>query len=185
MLQYFSPIYAAPWVAWIVSSLIIIVSGIALYFDLRWRIIPNWLTYGALFTGLLLNGVLAGGGGLISALMGMVAASAVFLPLFFMGGFGGGDVKLMAALGAIGGCQLACNILLITAITGGFLGLLQVIFKGAFRQIFHRLFLLVTWQKKALNSAAPEQQLSMPYGLAIALGCLATVILQYTGNLLI
>ncbi len=185
MLQYFSPLYPAPWVVWLVTLLLATTSGIALYFDLRWRIIPNWLTYGALFVGLLLNGVLAGGGGFISALLGAGAASIIFVPLFFMGGFGGGDVKLMAALGAIGGLKLACNILLITALLGGLMGLIQVIFKGAVRHTMQRLFLLITGQKKALMADRQGPQLSMPYGLAITAGTVTTLVLQFTGNMLI
>lgn len=185
MFQSFIPQYAAPWVAYVVAVLLITAVGIALYYDLKWRIIPNWLTYGGILIGFLLNGVLAGSSGLISAAVGMIVASIFFVPLFFMGGFGGGDVKLMAALGTLGGACLAANILFITACAGGLLGLVQISAKKSWRNTFHRLGLLFRLKTKELEAAPEEEQLSMPYGIAMAIGTITTVILQFTDNLLV
>lgn len=185
MSQYLVPQYAAPWLVWVISALIIITCLIGLFYDLRWRIIPNWLTYGALFTGLLFNGVLAGSSGLISAIFGAVIASIFFIPLFFMGGFGGGDVKMMAALGALGGARLGANILLLTAFAGGILGLLQITCKGSWLTSCKRLGLLFRFKLKELEAAPENEQLSMPYGIAMTIGGLGTMVLQFTNMLLL
>jgi Flp pilus assembly protein protease CpaA len=78
--------------------------------DYRTGRIPNRLTLSAAVLGLLLHaGVgLAQGGmagmveGATASVLGFLAAFIPFAVIFFAGGIGGGDVKLMAAAGAIG-----------------------------------------------------------------------------------
>ena len=58
------------------------------------------LTGTAIVFGVLAHATLPGGHGLVAALLGLAAGLAAFFPFFALGGMGGGDVKLMAALGA-------------------------------------------------------------------------------------
>ena len=68
--------------------------------DVRTRRIPNALTFGAAALGLAFHGVVGGFAGLWTAGLGWVVGVALFLPFFMLRGMGGGDVKLLAALGA-------------------------------------------------------------------------------------
>ena len=80
-----------------------VVAGLALAaaaWDLRSRRVPNALTLGAAGLGFLISGLHAGLGGLTQSLLGWLVGVALFLPLFLVGGLGGGDVKLLAAFGA-------------------------------------------------------------------------------------
>ncbi|MEZ5364479.1 MAG: A24 family peptidase [Bryobacterales bacterium] len=69
--------------------------------DLWRREISNVVTASAFTVGVALNGYLHGWDGVVNSLLGGVIGFAVFLLFFVLGGMGGGDVKLMAAFGAI------------------------------------------------------------------------------------
>jgi prepilin peptidase CpaA len=87
----------------------ILVTGLAAWFDWRTGEIPNWLNFGALGAGLAGHAIAGGlrggwsgaGKGLLLSLAGM--GVCVFVPylLWRSRAIFGGDVKLLAALGAI------------------------------------------------------------------------------------
>lgn len=87
----------------------ILVTGLAAWFDWRTGEIPNWLTLGALGAGLLGHAIAGGlrggwseaGKSLLFSLAGMGVCAFVPFLLFRSGAIGGGDVKLLAALGAL------------------------------------------------------------------------------------
>jgi len=68
--------------------------------DLRTRQIPNWLTGAGAIAGIVC-GASMGWRGLGMSLAGALVGFALMLPLHWMGAMGGGDVKLMAAFGAL------------------------------------------------------------------------------------
>lgn len=90
-------------------GLLCVVLCIAAVTDLLTEKIYDWLTYPAFLAGLVVwlgVGWAEGGiGGAGSALIACAAAVAVgfgpFLVVFYLGGLGGGDVKLMAAIGTL------------------------------------------------------------------------------------
>src|SRR5437762_9508716 len=79
--------------------------------DVRDKKIPNRLTYGGIFAGLAVRVSLLGWPGFWSGLGGTLLAGGVFFVLFVLGGMGGGDVKLVAAVGAWVGTAQVGNIL--------------------------------------------------------------------------
>ncbi len=87
--------------------------------DLTTRRIPNLLTYPAILVGLWLWASSTGWGGMVTGLGGLVVAAVPLLFGFAMRlGVGGGDVKLMAALGACLGWPLAAEMLMDTFLVG-------------------------------------------------------------------
>src|SRR5262249_6952689 len=68
--------------------------------DLRRRTLPNWLTATGAAAGMALAAP-RGWGGLWPAIAGAAIGFLILLPLFLMRGMGGGDIKLMAAFGAL------------------------------------------------------------------------------------
>jgi prepilin peptidase CpaA len=66
--------------------------------DLRWGTIPREFTTAGFLAGLLYHGF---AGNLMSAALAGILGFAVGLTLFRLGAIGGGDVKLIAALGAM------------------------------------------------------------------------------------
>ena len=79
---------------------VILFTSAAVVFDLRSRRIPNWLTVSSGALGLVYHLATGGISGLGFGLGGFVVGFGVLLVLWLVGGGGGGDVKLMGAVGA-------------------------------------------------------------------------------------
>jgi prepilin peptidase CpaA len=69
--------------------------------DLRRRVISNWISLGAMAASLCYQLVRHGWTGMLMAAAGAAVGFAVFLLFYFLGGMGGGDLKLMAAFGSL------------------------------------------------------------------------------------
>src|SRR5690606_41952153 len=77
-------------------------ASIAVYTDLKARLIPDWLTLPTLATALLGRLAMAGISGPLGLLDGLLGLAVAFLAFFLLalgGGMGMGDVKLMAEIG--------------------------------------------------------------------------------------
>ncbi len=168
---------------WMLGGLLAAAAVAAVWFDLRERRIPNALTVGALLAALLVRvpeGLGAVGSGLLGAAIGFI----LFLPLFLVGGLGGGDVKLMTAFGAFLGPERLFPALLVTALVGGVLALLEVVRRRAFVRTLRNIGLLPrTVAGRVLRRGAPEtgphfltlaspEAITVPYGVAISAGAL-------------
>ena len=68
--------------------------------DLRSRRIPNWMTVSAAVLALIFHISTQGTTGLVFSLGGFGTGFGIMLVLWLIGGGGGGDVKLMGAIGA-------------------------------------------------------------------------------------
>jgi prepilin peptidase CpaA len=144
--------------------------------DLRDRRIPNALTIGALVTALGLRAVF-GGDEFAEGLMGAGVALGILLPLFFMGGVGGGDAKLLIAVGAFIGPKGFIVALLATAIAGGVIALAYSIRRGVILPALLNTRGLLTWvvtggRRGERTTLQMEGAVSVPYGVAIAAGTL-------------
>src|SRR5207244_10997265 len=84
------------------TGLIIAFVCAAALFDVRSGIIPRQLSLFGLISGLLIH---AFAGGFLSAAIAAVIGFAVGLTFFQLGAIGGGDVKLITALGALLGLR--------------------------------------------------------------------------------
>jgi prepilin peptidase CpaA len=102
----------------------------ACVWDLRTRRIPNALTFSAALLGLLVQLFVAGPGGALTAVGGWAVGLLLFLPFFMLGGMGGGDVKLLAALGAFLGPRDIVWLAVYSSIAGGVLAVIVAGIKG-------------------------------------------------------
>jgi prepilin peptidase CpaA len=162
-----------------IQIVLLVLVAIAAGYDLRFRRIPNWLCAAGVIAGFTLNGSSAGLSGLRTAALGFGLALLIYVPLFILRAMGGGDVKLMAAVGAMTGPSHWLAIFLITAITGGLVAVLLLIWKGGLgRALRNTGFIL--WElahlrkpytsRQELDIGHPEA-ISLPHGAVIALGC--------------
>ena len=144
--------------------------------DVRGARIPNWLTYSGMESALVVRCAVFGWAGLKGGFAGLLFAGGIFYFLFLLGGMGGGDVKLMAAVGAWAGTRQAMSILAGSAIAGGILAVWYVL---AYKQLGQTLLNIVALAQHHLTSGLrPHPVLNIressavriPYGLAVAVG---------------
>ena len=79
---------------------VILIMSVALVTDLKHRTIPNLLTVSGAVGGLVYHLVTGGLDGLLFSLGGFATGFGLLLLLWLCGNGGGGDVKLMGAVGA-------------------------------------------------------------------------------------
>lgn len=98
------------------TAMVLLFTSAAVLSDLRTRRIPNWLTVSSLALALVTHSVHGRLDGLVFSLLGFAAGFGVLFLLWLVGGGGGGDVKMMAALGAWLGWKLTLAVFLGSAV---------------------------------------------------------------------
>jgi prepilin peptidase CpaA len=163
--------------------------------DIMSHRIPNQLVLIGVLLGLALNGVLPagwgfnsvipGGLGWLTALQGMAVGLALFLPIYWLGAMGAGDVKLMAMVGAFVGPVDILGVALATFIAGGLMALLVLIYSKQLLQALEnlKLLLLGSMIKLSVGQMPPIVKLpvsvgKLPYAVAITVGTLTYLIWQ-------
>ncbi len=99
--------------------------------------IPNVITYPGILTALALRAYLLGWDGLEEGLKGFAGCGAIMLVCFVLLGIGGGDVKLVAMMGAFLGLAPGFEALLWTLVLGGVLGVAVLIWQIGTATILH------------------------------------------------
>ena len=135
-----------------IQSAVIVISLVACATDLRTRRIPNTLTFGAAIAGLLAHTALDGASGALHAGAGWLTGLAIFLPFFLLGGMGGGDVKLLAALGAWLGAYETLYLALYSGVAGGALAVVVAFARGYLKTaLFNVLEMLHYWLQSGIR----------------------------------
>lgn len=104
--------------------------------DLRTRRIPNWLTLSLILSGLIQSFTTVHTVGPLGSLLGLLTGFGLTFILFAIGAMGGGDVKLLAGLGAWLGPRGTLGIFAIAAI----IGMVIVIAQAAWERRLGKLF---------------------------------------------
>ena len=169
-----------------INYIIAIVIGLAACVtDLRSRRIPNVLTFGGALAAAIFHTVNSGGAGLLSSLAGWGLGVAFFFLPFALGGMGGGDVKLVGALGAWLGPALTVWVALYTGIAGGILALVVALARGYLKHALANIRLLLThWSVAGIGrvdeiSLAGSAGPRLAYAIPIFAGTLVTLWLHY------
>src|SRR3954469_11993081 len=92
--------------------------------------IYNAVTYPAIAAGFVLQVALHGPSGLVLALGGFAVGFFPAFLLFALGGMGGGDVKLLGAIGVFAGPVPTTEILVFAFLVGGFFALVKLAWQG-------------------------------------------------------
>ena len=165
-----------------VAAALCAVTGAA--FDVKDRRIPNFLTGPALLLGLVLHTSLDGWHGLLTSLAAGLICGVLFLVFYIAGGMGAGDVKLILAVGCIAGLPNTSYLLVLTAITGGVMGLGLALLRGRLKETLFNVSTLTKHHGQVGLAPHPELNvknnatLRLPYGLAIAAGSVVTLYLH-------
>jgi prepilin peptidase CpaA len=167
---------------WILAAIFALTAGVT---DARWRRIPNWLTYPAIPLAIFLHSIAGGWRGTRMSLLGAALGLGLLLPFVLVRSLGGGDWKLVGALGAFFGYETAVPffqqrlivILLWTLVINGVMALCLVIWKGRARQTLRNIgrmlaaFFRVHLPPSDLTIDNPEA-IKVPFGVAAAVAVL-------------
>ena len=129
----------------VMACVLVPLLAVSAYTDSRWRIIPNFATYTAVAWALAINATASvvslcaspmasqqirsqlGAIGIGQSLLGLLACFTIMLVFYNRQGFGGGDLKIAAALGALLGWQLGISILFWCAVSAVAFGLFSIV----------------------------------------------------------
>jgi prepilin peptidase CpaA len=182
-----------------VSILTLLICALAALFDAWTARIPNRLTYTAILAGLALN-ALAGASahfgnhtadllqrwlsaaGPAESLLGFALCAAAGLAAFIVARVGGGDVKLLAAVGALLGISQTVEVLVAALSAAVLYALLNLLIAGrlnlAARLAACHLLELLYLRKLHLPDEEPAKALSVPMAVPLALGVAIAQFLQ-------
>ena len=164
----------------------VLICVVAVVTDLRDRRIPNWLTLPAILAGLVINAVLPALAG-ISVTTGLVSAVAGCLLLLLSFGFlaairfvGMGDVKLMAAVGALLRWPTAVWALAYVAVAGGGVAIVYTLVGGKLAPVCGNLVRLGRRAvRRGKGEPAKVELHRIPYALAILIGATWAAAIKY------
>ena len=149
--------------------------------DVRTRRIPNVLSFSAIAAGLVINTAIAGPSGLLFSLGGLLTATVLLFAPFALGGIGGGDVKMMGAVGAFVGPRVVLAALACGMILGGFVMVGVLARRGVLGEKLTGTFVML-WSALATRSIAPLRApaadpggIALPYSVPLALGTIAVL----------
>ena len=169
-------------VQWILLTLVL---GAAVY-DVRYRRIPNWLTVSGVLAGLAINAfrgrgdVRPGWPGVRLSLLGLAVAFGIYVVLYALRAMGAGDVKLMAAVGAMVGWENWFGIFVFSALVGGVMAIILIIRKKRLAKTFWNLGFILSEMKRGKPAYLGREELDvkspkavgLPHGAVIAVGTL-------------
>ncbi|WEG13578.1 prepilin peptidase [Pullulanibacillus sp. KACC 23026] len=159
------------------NGLLLVVLGISVYTDLKSRKIYNKVILPALLAALAVNSMIGGWRGFDHSLLGLLVGFSILLIPYFMGGIGAGDVKLLAAVGAIKGTIFVIQASIFMALIGGVIGLCLLLFKkGVIKNLISFLLSRRAGVKTPLFLDKTKKW--FPYGVAIAGGAVLGLIMH-------
>lgn len=104
--------------------------------DIRTRRIRNWLTLALAGSGLMASFFAGAAVGPSQAGLGLLVGFAIPFVLFLLGALGGGDVKLLAGIGAWIGAPGVFKVFIVAAIVGLMIVLVQCAVQGRLFALF-------------------------------------------------
>ncbi len=157
----------------------------AAVFDYLYRRIPNWLVVTGFILGLALRTIIEGWQGLATAAQGFGLAFLVYLIFYALRAMGAGDVKLMAAVGAISGPTNWFSIFLLTSVTGGILAIGLLLLRGGLARAIANVTVIIgeLSHGRAPHRAEPaldvgsRTAVTLPHGITIAIGTVLFLLL--------
>lgn len=162
---------------WILSAVFALSAG---FTDARWRRIPNWLTYPAVPIAILLHTLATGWPGARLSLLGTALGLGILLPFVLLRSLGGGDWKLVGALGAFFGPHRLINVLILTLLINGAMALFMVLWKRRLVRTLRNIgmmaaaFLRFHLPAGDMTIDNPEA-IKVPFGVAAAVAVLIYV----------
>jgi prepilin peptidase CpaA len=176
----------------VVRIMLLAVLLVAAVYDVRFRRIPNWITVTGAALGLVLNAFLNGPAdawfsfaGVWFSLRGLGLAFGVYFLLYVVRAMGAGDVKLMAAVGAMVGWSDWVGIFVVTAVLGGVMALILIASRGRIQKTLWNVVFILSEMKSGRPAYLKKEELDvrspksvgLPHGAVIAVGTVFFLVL--------
>ncbi len=146
-------------------------ASVAALIDVRSGRIPNAITYPAIALGLALGLAPGADPGLGARGLGLAVGFGPSFALFLAGVLGGGDVKLLAALGALVGFPAIVEVLLYSGLAGAVIGLGVLVWNGRLAATLHGMAAIAGMASLGQRPPpVPARDLRIPLGAAICTG---------------
>ncbi|RUL49578.1 A24 family peptidase [Lysinibacillus antri] len=153
---------------------------ICLITDIYSRRILNVVTIPAILFGLIYFTAQSGLEGLWFSFSGFILGLILLLIPFMLGGMGAGDVKLMAAIGALMGSTFVLYAFFFTAVIGGCISGIILLRRMGIKQMATHMFItfaVFRGNAKEMHATTEgKSKFSFPYGIAIVSGTLLAYI---------
>ena len=170
---------------------IVAITSLAIFFDICFKKIPNWLILLGLLGGFFLNG-LAGLSFLYNSFFGFVVGVLVFFVPFAAGWLGAGDVKYFGVVGCLLGPRLLPRVLFYSALAGGVLAVISLVYHreargllASLRNIWLDCRIAVLSLGRGVSSIETKNEKKLetiPWGVAIGIGTIFARYVDPNGN---
>lgn len=166
------------------NIVLVIILFVCLVTDIKYRKILNVVTLPTIVFGLIYNIIAMGFEGFAFSGIGLLVGLGLLIIPYLLGGMGAGDVKLMASIGALMGTSFVFYSFIYMGLIGGLIALILIIkqrglFNGVIRPLKYFFYKLVLFRSNLGSvgfSTEKNPSISFPYGIAIVLGTLCTLV---------
>jgi prepilin peptidase CpaA len=170
--------------------LLAILVATAAVFDIRSRRIPNWLVLAGIVAGFAWNiSSSLWWSGLVRAAAGLGLGFILYFPFYLLRARGAGDVKLLASVGSITGPGNCFWIFFLTALLGGVIALILLMFRGRVSKTFFNVgwilqdlvHLRAPYRSNAELDVTTPKGMRLPHAAMIAVGTAAFLFMARRG----
>lgn len=148
--------------------------GVAAWFDIRKRRIPNWLSIAGLVIGLIWAVFFASDSAASSPGLAFVIGFGVMLVLYLFKGVGGGDVKLLAGFSLLAGYPGIIYYLFFSSLAAVALMMTPLAWRG---ELLDRVREGVRLRKRA-DGEPPRAAVSTSFALALLIGVVWVFVME-------
>ena len=131
----------------------------AAFLDIFTRRIPNILTVSGAVLGLAVHGWFAGVDGFCTSILGFLIGFLIILPGYLLKMTGAGDLKLMAAVGALVGSGLILKVFVLFALAAMAMALLITLYDWASHRAVNPLARMLAAFRPLFRRALPPARL--------------------------
>ncbi|MFD2114470.1 prepilin peptidase [Paenibacillus yanchengensis] len=131
----------------ITNLIVLLFLILALYTDVRWRIIPNKLAIIFFIASWLTVISLSGTSGLVTALLGLVCGFVPMFIIYLLQGIGAGDVKWFAVAGICLGSNAILQLIFYSILYAGIIGCLLLLIRRTLKDRLQRFvqFMMISY----------------------------------------
>jgi prepilin peptidase CpaA len=161
------------------TNIVLVIAALyCAYTDVRYRRIYNYITIPAIVLGVLIQYLFNGIDGLTMSLLGTGTGLGLFLLFYLLKGIGGGDIKLLAAVGALQGYIFVVYTAAMAVLLAGSYVLIHAARKGMLGMVLRSTCSFILSPGKTIAHQNHES-MTIPLGFFIGLSSLVMLVIQY------